>query len=108
MADKKVKNGPMFDVSFSPEKVRSANITRYKGGYSYATISCEPSDNEYMSVSYEWNSEAIPEFALNVMEVMKSIGKEKASLTTDADALERAAKVLMDRAAKLKKDSESI
>jgi len=64
-------------------------------------------DNEYMSVHYEWSGKQIPEFALNVMEIMKSIGKEESSKDNDyAASLERAGNFFIEQAAKMKEDKK--
>lgn len=97
-----------YDVKLYVEKVRGVNISRYNDGYNYANISCKMADSEFMNISYEWKGKQIPEFAMNVMEIMKSMGAEKASKMgeDDVDALERTASILLDRAAKMKKKKE--
>jgi hypothetical protein len=97
-----------YSVSLDPTKLMGANISRYSDGYSYANVSFKMSDKERMSVSYEWQGSDIPEFAMNVMDIMQSLGgKEKASLSVeDADLLDRFGNMLIDTAAKAKKDKE--
>lgn len=95
-----------YDVKLDVEKVRGVNISRYNDGYNYANISCKMADSEFMNISYEWKGKQIPEFAMNVMEIMKSMGMEKANKTdeTVSEALERASQYFLDRAAKMKKE----
>lgn len=97
-----------YSVSLDPTKLMGANISRYSDGYSYANVSFKMSDKERMSVSYEWQGSDIPEFAMNVMDIMQGLGgAEKASLSTDdAELLDRFGKMLIDTAAKAKKDKE--
>jgi len=93
-----------YTVSLDVDKVRSVNISRYSNGYNYANISSKMNDDEYMSISYEWKGKQIPEFAMNVMEIMKGAGTEKAAVDEDTIAgIERASVVLSDYAAKMKK-----
>lgn len=97
-----------YNLSLDPNKVMGANISRYSDGYSYANMSFKMSDSERMNVSYEWQGSEIPEFAMSVMEIMKSLGKEKASLETEdgAELLERLGKMCLDQAAKVEKKKE--
>ena len=98
MADK------TYSVGIDVSKVRSVNISRYSDGYNYASVSSKMGDDEYMSISYEWKGKDIPEFAMSVMDIMKSLGVERASVDEDTVSyLERASKVLADYAAKMKK-----
>lgn len=93
-----------YTVSLDVDKVRSVNISRYSDGYNYANVSSKMSDDEYMSISYEWKGKQIPEFAMNVMEIMKGAGTEKAAVDDNTIAcIERASVVLADYAAKMKK-----
>lgn len=107
MANKKDKK--MYDISLDPGKVRAASITRYKNGYSYANITFSPAEKEYMSINYEWEGESIPEFAMSVMDIMKTFNKEKANfLEEPIDYYERAANYFLNKAKNLRaaKDSD--
>jgi len=94
-----------FNVGINVKTVKNASISRYSDGYNYASVSSKMGDKEYMSVHYEWEGKQIPEFALNVMEIMKALGKEEASKDNDySDSLERAGKFFIEQAAKMKKE----
>jgi hypothetical protein len=95
-----------FKVEIKSDSIKHANISKYKGGYNFASVTSKVADDEYMSVHYEWkDSNGIPEFAMSVMDVMKSINKDSASITNeDIDVLERAAEYLKDFASKNKKE----
>lgn len=96
-----------FNVGIDVKTVKNASISRYSDGYNYASISSKMGDNEYMSVHYEWSGKQIPEFALNVMEIMKSLGKEESSKDNDyAASLERAGNFFIEQAAKMKEKKE--
>ena len=103
-----VEKQKQYNLAMDTTKVMGANISRYSDGYSYANISFKMSDKERMSVNYEWQGGDIPEFAMNVMEIMQTLGNsEKASADTldNAEVMERAARVFMDCAAKMKKEA---
>jgi len=101
MADSK------FNVAINVKTVKNASISRYSDGYNYASVSSKMGDKEYMSVHYEWSGKQIPEFALNVMEIMKALGSETASKDNDYSAsLERAGKFFIEQAAKAKEDKK--
>jgi len=96
-----------FNVGIEIKTIKNASISRYSDGYNYASISSKVADNEYMSVHYEWKGNQIPEFALNVMEVMKSLGKEEASKNNEyAASLERAGNFFIAQAAKMKDEED--
>lgn len=94
-----------YNITIDPKKVKGTNISKYSDGYNYASITTKVGDGEYMSVSYEWKGDTIPEFALMAMEIMKSGGNENATLD-DVVAFERAANHFKEVAAKMKKKKE--
>lgn len=69
-----------YSVEVDPKKVTSVNISRYTDGYNYASISMKVGDNEYSNIHYEWRGTDMPEFVLNVVEIMKTLGMEKAGI----------------------------
>lgn len=96
-----------FNVGINVKTVKNVSISRYSDGYNYANVSSKVGDNEYMSIHYEWKGKQIPEFALNVMEIMKALGSETASKDNDYSAsLERAGKFFLEQAAKAKEDKK--
>ena len=94
-----------YNITIDPKKVKGTNISKYSDGYNYASITTKVGDGEYMSVSYEWKGDTIPEFALMAMEIMKSGGNENATLE-DVVVFERAANHFTEMAAKMKKKKE--
>ncbi len=97
-----------YCIMIDAKKISGINISRYADGYNYANISQRVSDSEYMSVHYEWKGDMIPEFALDAMELMKVIGKEKASMNDEqkeeyVNAMERASKYFSAQADKYSK-----
>lgn len=90
-----------YKIDLDPEKVIFASIRRYNDGYSSANMALKMADNEYMSINYEWQGDDIPEFAMNIMDILKGVNKSKAS-DTDHAMFERASKVFLDNAEEVK------
>lgn len=61
-----------MSVTIDPEKVMYTNISKSKDGYNYARIVVKMDDKEYMSISYEWEGNSIPDFAMNLMSFMQA------------------------------------
>lgn len=60
-----------FSVTVNPETVMYTNISKSKE-YNSARMVAKIGDNEYMSISYEWEGDSIPDFAMNLMDFMKA------------------------------------
>ena len=65
------KKGP-FIVKIEPDEVMHTSISNTKNGYNSARIVVKKNDNEFMSVSYEWEGEGIPGFAMDLMGFMQA------------------------------------
>ena len=61
-----------FSVNVDAEEVMYTNISKYKDGYNSARIVVKKGDKEYMTISYEWEGDYIPDFAMNLMSFMKA------------------------------------
>jgi hypothetical protein len=61
-----------FTVSISPDTVMYTNISKSKDGYNSARMVAKISDKEYMSISYEWEGNGVPTFAMDLMGFMKT------------------------------------
>lgn len=72
--------GKTFDLKINPEVVVYTTISTSKEGYNHARIVSKTGEKEYLSVSYEWEGEKIPEFAMNLMDFMKRNSVEKSSI----------------------------
>lgn len=99
MADKEYK------LDLDPTKVVYASIRRYSDGYSFASMALKMGDDEYMHINYEWRGNDIPEFAMDVMDMLKGFNKSQAS-NVDHGTFERASKVFLDNAEELKNKNE--
>ena len=67
MASKK-KN---MSISIDPENVVYTNISKTKD-FNSARMVVKVADKEYMTVSYEWEGEHVPDFAMNLMGFMQA------------------------------------
>jgi hypothetical protein len=59
-------------IKIDPDQVLYTNISKSKDGYNSARVVVKVSEKEYMSVSYEWEGDAIPDFAMNLMSFMQA------------------------------------
>jgi len=96
--DKEKKDGYSFNIN--TKDVKGVNISKHSDGYNYASISCKMADKEHMYLSYEWGTDTIPEFAMNVMDIMKNVPHENAS--ADPEVLERAGQYMIELAKSIK------
>ena len=60
-----------FSVSVTADEVMYTSINTSKDGYNSARMVVKKGDNEYMSISYEWEGKGIPGFAMDLMGFMK-------------------------------------
>ncbi len=65
MASKK-KN---MNIVVDPEKVVYSNISKTQD-YNTARMVVKVADKEYMTISYEWEGDKVPDFAMNLMGFM--------------------------------------
>ena len=63
-------------IKIDPDQVLYTNISKSKDGYNSARVVVKVSEKEYMSVSYEWEGDAIPDFAMNLMSFMQANAME--------------------------------
>ncbi len=61
-----------MSISIDPDQVMYTNISKSKDGYNSARVVVKVGDKEYMSVSYEWEGDSIPDFAMNLMSFMQA------------------------------------
>ena len=70
------KKDNKFNLSVDPSEVMYTNISTSKDGYNSARMVVKRGDSEYMSVSYEWEGDKIPGFAMDLMAFMKNNNSE--------------------------------
>jgi hypothetical protein len=68
MAAKKAKN---MTIDIEPAKVVYTSIQK-SSGYNSARLVVKAGDKEYLQISYDWEGSGIPDFAMQLMEFMKS------------------------------------
>jgi len=61
-----------MNIKIMADQVMFSNISKSKDGYNSARVVAKLSDNEYMSVSYEWEGDSIPDFAISLMGFMSA------------------------------------
>jgi len=72
-------------IKIGAEQVLYTNISKSKDGYNSARMVAKVNEKEYMSVSYEWEGDSIPDFAMNLMSFMQAneievgVNEERAS-----------------------------
>jgi len=59
-------------IKIGADQVMFSNISKSKDGYNSARVVAKVNDKEYMSVSYEWEGDSVPDFAMNLMSFMQA------------------------------------
>lgn len=80
-----------MSISIDPEQVMYTNISKSKDGYNSARVVVKAGDKEYMSISYEWEGDSVPDFAMGLMGFMQA--NEIKTGVVDEFAAEYAAKM---------------
>lgn len=101
------KKDKMFNVSIDPKDVVYTNISTSRDGYNSARMVVKHGDNAYMSVSYEWEGNGIPGFAMDLMGFMKNNNVETSGVWPDQeDAYEEFSAKMKKKDDKKKMDDE--
>jgi hypothetical protein len=61
-----------FSINIEPDEVVYSTISKSKDGYNSARVVVKTGEKEYMSISYEWEGDSIPDFAMNLMSFMQA------------------------------------
>jgi len=85
-------------ISVPKDKIMYTNISKSSDGYNSARLVAKMGEKEYISISYEWEGEGVPGFAMDLMSSMQA-----ASLKSG----EVAAAFVEEYEAYIKKDEES-
>lgn len=59
-------------IKIGADQVMFSNISKSKDGYNSARVVAKVNEKEYMSVSYEWEGNNVPDFAMNLMSFMQA------------------------------------
>jgi hypothetical protein len=76
----KNKNDKGFNLNVAPEEVMFTGISTSKDGYSSARIVAQRGENQYLSISYEWQGGGIPDFAMDLVDFMKANNVETSGI----------------------------
>ncbi len=68
MASKKKE----LKITIAIEEIMYTNISKSKDGYNSARMVVKRGEKEYMSISYEWEGNGVPGFAMDLMGFMKA------------------------------------
>ena len=61
-----------MSININPDQVMYTNISKSKDGYNSARVVVKAGDKEYMSISYEWEGDSVPDFAMGLMGFMQA------------------------------------
>ena len=61
-----------MSLNISPEQVMATSMRTTQGGYNSASMAIKLGDNEYMSISYEWEGQKVTDLAMDFMGFMQS------------------------------------
>ncbi len=61
-----------LSISISKDEIMYTNISKSKDGYNSARVVVKRGDKEYMSISYEWEGDGVPGFAMDLMGFMQA------------------------------------
>ena len=59
-------------INIDKEEIMYTNISKSKDGYNSARVVVKRGDKEYMSISYEWEGDGVPGFAMDLMGFMQA------------------------------------
>lgn len=62
----------MLSLEVLAKDIVYSSISTSKNGYNYASITVKKGYNEYINISYDWEGDTIPSFAMELMALMKS------------------------------------
>jgi hypothetical protein len=83
-ATKKKKD---MTIKVMADQVMHSGISVSKDGYKSARMIVKVGDKEYMSISYEWEGEGIPDFVMNLMSFIQA-NKEELDKSMEEKAAE--------------------
>ena len=69
------KSGDM-NIKVMADQIMHSGISVSKDGYKSANLLVKVGDKEYMSISYEWSGEGVPDFVMNLMSFIQSNEEE--------------------------------
>ncbi len=61
-----------FSIVITPDEVLYTSIHKSKDGYNSARIVAKKGEKEYLAVTYEWEGDYVPSFAIDLMGFMQA------------------------------------
>ena len=61
-----------LNFNVASDNVMYTNISKSKDGFNSARLVAKMGEKEYMSISYEWEGEGVPSFAMDLMMFMQA------------------------------------
>ena len=78
-----------LSLNVPKDNIMYTNISKSKDGYNSARLVAKMGEKEYMSISYEWEGEGVPAFAMDLMGSMQAaeakVGEVVASYKEEYD-----------------------
>lgn len=96
MAAKKQKN---MSIDIDPAQVVFTQIMKDRSGFNSARMVVKAGEKEYLQISYDWEGTGVPDFAMQLMDFMKSNNVETSGVWPNQEA----ANLEYEEAAKKKK-----
>jgi len=59
-------------INVGKDEIMYTNISKSKDGYNSARVVVKRGEKEYMSISYEWEGDGVPGFAMDLMSFMQA------------------------------------
>lgn len=69
-----------LNLSVPKDNIMYTNISKSKDGYNSARLVAKMGEKEYMSISYEWEGDGVPGFAMDLMGAMQEKGSKVGSV----------------------------
>lgn len=80
-----------FSFAFSSGEVLDCSVRKYNGGYNYAQLTIKKNRDEYISISYEWQGDAIPDLAMDILGFMQQSPNQATASIEDKEKKAEAA-----------------
>lgn len=75
MADKK------YTLGFKSGEIVHVGMHKSKSGYNYASVGIKRGKDQFMSISYEWEGDRLPDFVMDIMSYFNSEEKKEQAST---------------------------
>jgi len=73
MADKK------YTLNFCSCDINNVDLYKSSSGYNYASVGVRKGKKQYISISYEWQDETVPDFILDMVDYFSNKDEDEES-----------------------------